>query len=793
MDTTDSDISNRTEAPTLPVLRCGPVTVDTARRELTIGSEAVPIEKRAFDLLAYLMSSEGRVVEKAELLDEVWAGRPVSESTVAQAVSRARRALGGDGPEAFIATAYGVGYRFVQPVERLGVELASADPAPAKPAGRSNLLWAIALTALVVASLAIWTNRGPGSSAEPIRIAVLPVHNDTGDVDLEWARLGIPSLMDESLADSGVSRVRPGTVLATLRRYPEATEPAEQARLLRLSTGADSVLAPRLSKEGEGLRLDIKPVEARDDVPTLSLYGEDVALMAVAAAQSLSERLSRWQGAQRAQSSLVTDDVFVNEAFARGLDARLRGRHEDAARYFDTVLAAAPDLLEAKYHLSLVVRFLGDYDYTDQLNKELLAAAEASGNVSMLAAVQSVSGILAWRRGDKDAARDWYNQSLENYRAENNADYIASVTANLGILAATSGQYQDAEVRFLEALDHYQESGDRFNEATTLKNLGNLYTDQSRYAEAETVLEESLELRRELELPLQVALTMSVLADIKMVRGYWAEALTFQERVLAAAQEYDNPVLEAQASSDLAAALRRLGRLTEAREMAAQARSIAAELGNPSSEADALLQGGRVERAMHNYGRAAELFESAADLAGSIQEPLSQATSQIALAQTLLDDRRTDEAATVLVEAESVIAGSEISQLAVDLQAAQARLALERGDTSSAIAKIAAAYQEASGQESPITAHDFGGLFGLWLLGYDPSDQRLAVLAEELTDEAQASADALAFLSRFHTYHHNPTLALDHALRRKQLLGEGWRSSDELELQQLQQALSSVN
>ncbi|MEM7703898.1 MAG: tetratricopeptide repeat protein [Pseudomonadota bacterium] len=777
----------------MPLFKCGTVIVDTARREMTIDGNSISIERRAFDLLAYLMASEGRVVEKAELLDKVWAGRPVSESTVAQAVSRARRALGGEGPESFIATAYGVGYRFVQPVERLENGADQSTITPEKPAGRSGWLWAIALTALVVASLAVWINRPSSRSAEPIRIAVLPVRNDTGDVDLEWARLGIPSLMDESLADAGVTRVRPGTVLATLRRYPDATDPEEQARLLRLSTGADSVLVPRLSKDGDGLRLDIQPVEARGDLPPVSLYGEDVALLAVAAAQSLSERLSRWQGAQRAQSSLVTDDVFVNEAFARGLDARLRGRHEDAARYFDTVLAAAPDLLEAKYHLSLVVRFLGDYDYTDQLNKELLAAAEASGNVSMLAAVQSVSGILAWRRGDKDTARVWYNQSLENYRAENNADYIASVTANLGILAATSGQYQDAEVRFLEALEYYQQSGDRFNEATALKNLGNLYTDQSRYGEAEAVLEESLELRRQLELPLQVALTMSVLADIKMVRGYWAEALTFQERVLAAAQEYDNPVLEAQASSDLAAAMRRLGRLSQAREMAAQARSIAAELGNPSSEADALLQGGRVERAMHNFGRAIELFAAAAELAGSIQEPLSQATSQIALAQTLLDDQRADEAATVIAEAESVIADSEISQLAVDLQAVQARLALERGDTATAVAQIAAAYQEASGQESPITAFDIGGLFGQWLLSFDPSDARLKALAEELSEEAQSSADALAFLVRYHDYHDNPTLALDLAMRRQRLLGEGWLASDEQQLQGLRQALAPTD
>ncbi len=46
---------------------------------------------------------------------------------------------------------------------------------------------------------------------------------------------------------------------------------------------------------------------------------------------------------------------------------------------------------------------MGDYEYTDQLNRELLASARAAGNQNMLAAVQSVSGTLAWRRGDREA------------------------------------------------------------------------------------------------------------------------------------------------------------------------------------------------------------------------------------------------------------------------------------------------------------------------------------------------------------------------------------------------------
>jgi len=65
-------------------------------RELDVGGELVPIERRAFDVLVYLMRNAERVVDKDELLREVWGGRPVSESTIAQAVRRIRSVLEGE-------------------------------------------------------------------------------------------------------------------------------------------------------------------------------------------------------------------------------------------------------------------------------------------------------------------------------------------------------------------------------------------------------------------------------------------------------------------------------------------------------------------------------------------------------------------------------------------------------------------------------------------------------------------------------------------------------------------------
>ncbi|MDJ0653666.1 MAG: tetratricopeptide repeat protein [Xanthomonadales bacterium] len=768
-------------------LYCGSVEVRPSTRELLIDGEAVAVERRAFDLLVYLMQHADRVVDKDELLGEVWAGRPVSESTLAQAVSRARRALNTEDPEDYIANVYGVGYRFARPVS--GGD-ASAGPSAAGPEQVPTSRWPAviwpALALVVVAfTLSIWQPWRSESKDPLVRVAVLPVQNDTGDATLEWVSYGVLPLIERALADAGSDRVSTSTVLSTLRRYPEAEDLAGQAEVLRLSTGADQVLVPRLTVVERGYRLDLQSVGESDETYSFSLQGDDIAVLAVAAGTTLSERLSRWQGAQRARSSVVTDDQFVNEAFVRGLDARLRGRYQDAARYFDTVVAAAPDLLDAKYHLSLVTRRLGDWDYTQQLNEELLAAAEAAGNASMLAAVQTVSGTLAWRRGDKAAAQQWYEQALANYQAENNADYIANVTANLGILAATRGDYASAEQRFEAALAHYVDSNDRFNEATARRNLGNLYSDQGRYDEAESALLEALRLRQELDLPLQVAMTLNVLGDIEMARGQWPEAMAYQQRVLAAAEEYENPLLEAQSRADLSATLRRLGRLEEARLSAAQAVAIAMELDNPSSQAFALLQQGLAEADLGNGTRAGELFEEAVDIYQRLDEPLGQAKSLLARADVLIGIDRLDDAEAVIVAAEDLVRDSEITRLDPALSRIRSTLAAARGDARGALDEMSRAYSLAQASQTPIDKLDMGGQLGLLLQEYAPDDSRLVELVREMESRAGSSGNALAFLAAYFSGR-DPEKALGFMERQRRLAGEGWTPEDEQKLVALQ-------
>lgn len=95
-------------------LRFGDYEVDVKNFSLLRRGVAVPVEPQVFDLLIYLIEHRDRFVGRPELMDQVWKGRIVSDSTLSSCVKAARKALGDDAEkQRYIATASRRGYRFV--------------------------------------------------------------------------------------------------------------------------------------------------------------------------------------------------------------------------------------------------------------------------------------------------------------------------------------------------------------------------------------------------------------------------------------------------------------------------------------------------------------------------------------------------------------------------------------------------------------------------------------------------------------------------------------------------------
>ncbi len=102
------------------VYEFGPFRLDSAERQLSRDGAPVPVPPKVFHTLEALVERNGRLVEKDELLREVWPDSFVEEANLSMNVSAVRRALGeGAGEHRYIETVPKRGYRFVASVRVL--------------------------------------------------------------------------------------------------------------------------------------------------------------------------------------------------------------------------------------------------------------------------------------------------------------------------------------------------------------------------------------------------------------------------------------------------------------------------------------------------------------------------------------------------------------------------------------------------------------------------------------------------------------------------------------------------
>jgi len=102
--------------------------IDRARWQLTWRDKALPLNRKTFDLLLYLVDHADRVVGKEELLRTLWPDSFVEESNLTQHIFLLRKALSRhDSGLKFIETVPGRGYRFTAPVAVVGAEQSTAD------------------------------------------------------------------------------------------------------------------------------------------------------------------------------------------------------------------------------------------------------------------------------------------------------------------------------------------------------------------------------------------------------------------------------------------------------------------------------------------------------------------------------------------------------------------------------------------------------------------------------------------------------------------------------------------
>jgi DNA-binding winged helix-turn-helix (wHTH) protein/tetratricopeptide (TPR) repeat protein len=412
--------------------------VDTLARTLRRKDEVVTLNRRAFDVLLYLVQNPGRVLSRDELLKRVWPNTFVDESSLVQSIYVLRRALEEKpGDNSYIITLPGRGYQFASPVmvvttEGLSVvpgtmgdasapsggmvfqqhtietsvitqqkEERSAPLSPSRPL--VGLIAAFVAVAISVAGLYTWrkihqvppSTQATATSLAPRRsIAVLGFRNLSGRADEAWLSTALAEMLSTELVAGEKLRLVSGEDIARtkleLRLADTDSLSRETLSRLHKNLGSDMIVLGSYTALGEKpdtrIRIDLRlqDTAAGETVADVAVMGNESDLFAVVsqAGSQLRQRLGV-EAVSPVEAVSVRASLPANRdaarLYAEGL-ARLRVFDALGARnLLQQAIAADPKFALAYSALAEAWARLG---YLKKSQQEARQAYDLSQNLS---------------------------------------------------------------------------------------------------------------------------------------------------------------------------------------------------------------------------------------------------------------------------------------------------------------------------------------------------------------------------------------------------------------------------
>lgn len=440
------------------VYRFGDFELDLGAHQLRLRGEPVRLERRPFELLVLLVTRQGLLVSRDEIIERLWPSNVVIEfdTGLNTLIRKVRQALGdSSGTPAYVETVAGVGYRFIAPVSQADTTAGAVPPGSDEAAkvwqatGRDRrATFAIALL-LAAAAVAIGVWGTAGRAPAQISIAVLPFENLSRDEELNYLAAGLAEDTSASLAQIDLKNLR---VMGRASMTAVAALGKPTAQVGR-ELGVDYVVTSSLRAEGPRIRVTSQLVRSTDSV--------------IVWTASFDRELTGVLGLQRELSIAIAEQVRlrlspeVRQAVARrqtmnpeAYDLYLRGRYEwsqispaglrQALDYFERAIASDPNYALAWggiAHVLSTAPIIGDVEPATVTQRAAVAVRRALEHGANLAEVQVALGyyhfFLDW---------DWAASEAAFRRAAALDPNSAIAHLMLGHVRSQSGDHAEARV-----------------------------------------------------------------------------------------------------------------------------------------------------------------------------------------------------------------------------------------------------------------------------------------------------------------------------------------------------------
>jgi serine/threonine-protein kinase len=387
---------------------------------------------KALDILSYLVTHSGTVVEKDELMSAIWPDTNVEENNLTQNISALRRALGERHKEnRFIATVPGRGYKFVAEVVRRDAAQ-NLDRIDTTPIESTSIVpraflglhrpWLFGLAVVVVVGLAtvgfFWSRENQSTTERPVihSLAVLPFKPLVSDHRDEAMEFGMADTLILKLSGGDKITVRP---LGTVRRFASLEQdPIDAGKIL----GVDAVLDGAIQIANDRVRISAKLLRVTDGKQLWAGQYDERSSDIFSLQDSISERVASALQATlgNRRNKNYTDNLEAYQLFSKGKfhTARLiLPEVQKGIAYYEQAIVVDPTYALAYVELATAYRAMvltNDARPSDVLPKAKAYAMKAIELDSSLAEAHTALAIISfWYDFDPESAERFHLRALE--------------------------------------------------------------------------------------------------------------------------------------------------------------------------------------------------------------------------------------------------------------------------------------------------------------------------------------------------------------------------------------------
>ena len=379
------------------------ICIDADNFRVEVDGKPVSTEPQVFDLIVYLIECRERLVSRKELLDTLWSGREVSDTSLSNHIKSARKVLGDNGRrQQIIKTIHGRGYQFIADVE----EVAAGHRPEVKPVRSYRSHYLVALVGLVLLLVLPPANQSSPKGEEltaqkPIHnIAVLPFANTKPDTETDYFGFAISDQIIGELFYFKNVAVRPSS---SVRKYSGRVN---DSVVVGKELGVDYILNGNYLKLGKTVRLNIELVEVNTNQ---LIWHSDQIEVDYQNAFELQDMVSRrvfeglnaeFEGAvfKRVRKD-VSSDPLAYEYYFRSISYPYNtSGHQLAIEMLSKSIELDPDYAPAYVQLGNRLRRLGQFGLVDSeqyLDSEEYYLKALSLNSNLISALAYLSMFYA--------------------------------------------------------------------------------------------------------------------------------------------------------------------------------------------------------------------------------------------------------------------------------------------------------------------------------------------------------------------------------------------------------------